>query len=117
MLTYDDDKSTPTADMSTIKMLFNSVISTPGAKFLTTDITNFYLNTQLPSSEYMKLPVKQIPDVITTHYNLKPLFHHDSLYLKIDKGMYGLKQAGILAWKDLQNHLAKFQFFPVKHTP
>ena len=38
LLTYDEDKSTPTADLSTIKILFNSVMSTPGEKFLTTDI-------------------------------------------------------------------------------
>ena len=65
----------------------------------------------------MKLPAKYIPQIIVDQYNLTPLFHKDYIYLKVDKGMYGLKQAGILAWKDLKNHLAKYQFYPVKHTP
>lgn len=38
---YPHDVSTPTADMVTAKLLFNSVISTEGAKFLTVDIKNF----------------------------------------------------------------------------
>ncbi len=32
----------PTADLLTIKLLINSVISTPGARFFTRDIKNFY---------------------------------------------------------------------------
>ena len=31
----------------TIKFLLNSVVSTPGAKFMTLDIKNFYLNTPI----------------------------------------------------------------------
>ena len=39
------DRGTPTAELLTIKLLLNSVISTPGAKFMTIDISNFYLKT------------------------------------------------------------------------
>ena len=42
------DISTPTADLTTAKLLFNSVISTPGARFVTLDLRNFYLKTPLP---------------------------------------------------------------------
>ena len=35
------DYGTPTAQLLTIKLLLNSVISTPGAKFMTIDISNF----------------------------------------------------------------------------
>ena len=52
---YPHDVSTPTADMVTAKLLFNSVISTEGAKFLTVDIKNFYLNTPMERFEYMRL--------------------------------------------------------------
>lgn len=117
LLQYANVKRTPTEDLSTIKILFNSVVSTPGDRFLTTDIKNFYLNTELPTPEYMKLQAKHIPSIITKHYNLAPIFHNEFLYLNIDKGMYGLKQAGILGWQDLKTHLAKYQFFPVRHTP
>jgi hypothetical protein len=42
---YPGDKSTRTADLTTAKILINSVISTLGATFLVIDINNFYLNT------------------------------------------------------------------------
>jgi hypothetical protein len=35
---YPDNKSTPTADPTTAKLLINSIISTPGAKFLGIDL-------------------------------------------------------------------------------
>jgi hypothetical protein len=52
---YPHDVSTLTADMVTAKVLFNSVILTEGAKFLTVDIKNFYLNTPMERFEYMRL--------------------------------------------------------------
>ena len=36
---YPFDTGTPTADLLTVKLLINSVISTPGARFFTMDIT------------------------------------------------------------------------------
>jgi hypothetical protein len=38
---YPFDVGTPTANLLTVKLLINSVISTPGAKFFTMDIKNF----------------------------------------------------------------------------
>jgi hypothetical protein len=37
--------------------------------------------------------------------------------MEIRKGMYGLKQAGLLATKLLQNRLATFGYYPARHTP
>ena len=37
---------TPTADLLTVKLLINSVISTPGAEWFTMDIRDFYLDTR-----------------------------------------------------------------------
>ena len=39
------------------------------------------------------------------------------IYIEITKGMYGLKQAGIIANLELQKHMAKYGYRPVKHTP
>jgi hypothetical protein len=44
----------PTADLLTIKLLINSVISTAGAKFMTMDIKDFYLNTPMDRYKYMR---------------------------------------------------------------
>ena len=44
-INYPGDCGTPTADLLAIKLLLNSIISTPRAKFMTMNIKNFYLNT------------------------------------------------------------------------
>ena len=44
---YPGEVATPTADMLFAKILFNSIISTKGSRFMTIDISNFYLMTPL----------------------------------------------------------------------
>ena len=56
------DCGTPTAELLTIKLLLNSVISTPGAKFMTIDISNFYLNTPMNRYKYMCMKLEMFPD-------------------------------------------------------
>jgi hypothetical protein len=46
---YPGNKATPTADLTTAKLLINSTISTPGAIFLGIDLANFFLNTPMPN--------------------------------------------------------------------
>ncbi len=46
-INYPGEVATVTADMLVAKMLFNSVISTRGARFRTMDISNFYIMTPL----------------------------------------------------------------------
>ena len=53
---YAGETFTPNADITTSQVLFNSVISTPGAKFMTININDFYLSTDMPEFEYMWLP-------------------------------------------------------------
>ena len=50
---YTGKVATPTAEILVAKLLFNSVISTKGAQFMTADISNFYLNTPLKRPEYI----------------------------------------------------------------
>ena len=98
-------------------MLLNSVISTPGAKFLTLDIKNFYLGTPMEEYEYMKIKYDTIPAEIIKQYNLQTLVHNGFVYIEVRKGMYGLKQAGVLANKNLEQLLNKDGYVKTKHTP
>ena len=83
--------STPTDTVTTAKCLFNSVISTPGAKCLIADVKNFYLNNVLPETEYMKLNIHIIPQKIIDKYALHKLVDENGcVYLEIVKDMYGL---------------------------
>jgi hypothetical protein len=42
---YAGGVNTKTADLTTVKLVNNSVISTPNARFMTGDLNDFYLNT------------------------------------------------------------------------
>ena len=44
---FPGNVGTPTADMLLVKILLNSVVSTPGAKFIAINISKFYLNTPM----------------------------------------------------------------------
>ena len=93
------DCGTPTADLFTVKLLLNSVVSTNRAKFFTLDIKNFYLNTPMERFEYMRLKTEDIPENVVEKYELKAKEEYGQVYVEIRKGMYGLPQAGILAQK------------------
>jgi hypothetical protein len=55
LIDYPWEVTTPTADLTMSKLLFNSVVSTPGATFLMMDIQHFYLNTPMKCPEFMRL--------------------------------------------------------------
>ena len=66
----------------------------------------------------MLIPLKIIPREIIDTYDLKALVGDQGwIYMRIDKGMYGLKQAGIIANQELVKHMAPVGYHPVKHTP
>ena len=97
-INYPEDVDTPTADMLSVKLLLNSVISTKGSKFMTGDIKNFYLNTPLTRYKYVRLRITDIPDEIVQEYKWKDKVTAEGyIYLEVRKGMYGLPQAGLLA--------------------
>ena len=70
---YPGDAGTPTADLLTVKILLNSIISTPNAKFMTMDIKDFYLNTPMAGYEYMRLRLSDMPKDVITHYKLNKI--------------------------------------------
>jgi hypothetical protein len=93
------------------------VLSTPDAKYMTVDIKNFYLNTPLDRYEYMRVPLGLIPQHLIDQYDLTTKAKNGFVYCEIQKGIYGLPQAGILANKLLKKRLAKFGYFEVPNTP
>ena len=118
LIDYPGSVSTDTADLTMAKLIFNSTISTPNAKFMGIDVKNFYLGTPMETYEYMRLPLNIIPQDIINWYKLTKLVHSDGyVYIEIQRGMYGLPQAGILANKQLQFFLAEDGYHPTKNTP
>ena len=70
-INYPGAVATPTAEMLVAKILFNSVTSTKDAKFMKTDISNFYLNSPLPCPEFVKIKLSNIPKEIIDEYKLR----------------------------------------------
>jgi hypothetical protein len=109
-LDYSGDVATSTADITTFKILINSTLSTKDAAMMMMDIKKYYLGTPLPRFEYMKMLLSRFPKEIIQKYNLNALAVDGLVYIEIRKGMYGLKQAGLLANKLLQTRLAPFGY-------
>ena len=70
LLDYSGTITTPTATITTAKCLFKSVVSTPAAKCVLSDIKKIYLNNALPYPEYMIFHIATIPQEIIDEYNL-----------------------------------------------
>ena len=68
---YPGDTGTPTAEMLLVKIMLNSVVSTPGARFMSIDIKNFYLATPMKRFEYIKLKLNTLPDEIIRESMMK----------------------------------------------
>jgi len=117
-INYPDGCGTPTADLLTVKLLFNSVISTEGVKFMSLDIKNFYLNTPLKRYEYLKLKLTNFPEDVIKQYNLRDkATPEDFVYVEVRKSMYGLPQAGLLAQELLEKRLEAHGYRQSKLTP
>ena len=117
-LTYSDDAASPATDLLETKILLNSTISDAekGARFLSCDLKDFFLASPMNKPEYMKVHISKFPPDIIQRYKLELLQDDNGyVYIKIKKGMYGLKQAAILAYLQLVNFLKEHGYFPEKH--
>ncbi len=52
LVNYPNNCGTQTADLLTVKLMFNSIISTPNANFMTINIKDFYLMTPMDWYKY-----------------------------------------------------------------
>jgi hypothetical protein len=79
-------------------------------------IKNYYIGTPLPRFEYMKMLLSRFPEKIIRKYNLNALAVDGWVYIENRKGVYGLKQVGLLANQLLQTRLAPFTYYTARHT-
>ena len=118
LVNYPDDFGTPTINLLTVKLLLNSIILTPMARFMTVDIKIFYLNTPLKWYKYLCLKVDDIPEDVREEYKLHgKATPYGLVYIEVCKGMYGLPQAVLLAQELLATRLAKHGHEQSKLTP
>jgi hypothetical protein len=117
LINYPGKLSMRTADLTTSKLMWNSVFSTEGAKYMCLDIKNFYLSAPLDWFEYMKMPIALFPAWIVKQYNLTKHVLNGFIYLEMLQAVWGLSQAGILANKLLHKHLLPQGYYKCANTP
>ena len=81
-------------------------MQTNGARFMSCDIKDYFLATLMAHPDFMKISLKYFPEDIIKKYNLMQLVDSNGyVYIQINKGMYGLKQAAVLAFDQLTTRL------------
>ena len=93
--------------MPNAKLHINSTISDSQlrAHYLGINISNLYLGTNMPYHQYMQVHPSKIPKEIWDEYDIN-ISPNGFVYLNICKGVYGLKEAGVLLFNKLVKALA-----------
>ena len=118
-LTYPFDAGSPAANLLETKIILNSSISDAhrGSRFMSADLKDFFLATPMARDEFMRVKLKYFPPDIRNKYHLDNTVAPDGyVYIRIKKGMYGLKQAALLAYQHLKQCLAPHGYAPVVGT-
>ena len=105
------------ADLTTSKLLWNSILSTKGARYMCLDLKNFYLTAALDYYKYMKIPLALFPEWTKKQYNLDTHIWDRFVFLEIWRAVWGLPQAGILANKLLRKWLKSHGYYECVNTP
>jgi hypothetical protein len=69
-INYQGDCGTPTANLLTVKLLLNSIISTCNAKFMTLYLKDFYLMTPIKCYEYFRMKLELFSRGVIDLYDL-----------------------------------------------
>ncbi len=98
----------------TFNCLLNSVVS-DHAFFESIDLTDFYLGTENPFPQFLKIYLDAYPDAVLSRLRLDPfvqLNRHGKRFVlfRMDKTLYGLKEAGELSNLRLVQLLSSFGF-------
>ena len=120
-IAFPGDVGTPTASLDLVKLMVNSVLSRPGAKFVCLDAANFYLQTpEMERKEYVRIKFSNIPDEFRREYGLtsdSPLVNQGWVYFAVVRGAYGLPQSGRLANDLLRKRLNAAGYHETATTP
>ena len=104
--------------MELVKLVINSVLSTKDARFACFDISNFYLGTPLDRPEYVRIKLSDNPSkAVDEYYTITTYEHAGWINFEITKGVYGLKQAGMLTNDLLDKCLGEHGYYQCATTP
>jgi hypothetical protein len=81
------------------------------------DLKNFYLSVPLDWYEFMCIPISMFPAWIVAQYDLHQKVVKGHIHLEMQRAVWGLPQAGILANKLLCKQLAPHGYYKCKQMP
>ena len=90
LIEYPRKLTTRTADLTTSKLMWNSVISMPDAHYICMYIKSFYLKTPLNCTEYKQILNELLPKEFQEAYDHQSKVRNRYIYMFIYKGMYNL---------------------------
>ena len=80
---YPRDVGTPTGSLDLVKIIINSVLSHRNAHFVSFDFKNFYFQTPMERSKYVRIKLSDIPQEFIEEYDLRETSQNDWIYFEI----------------------------------
>ena len=66
----------------------------------------------MDKAEYIMINISMIPPKCVDKYNFKEKSHNGYIFTRLTKGVYGLPQAGQIAYDSLVQHLEPYGYRP-----
>ena len=119
LLVFPGDPSSPAVSMLNSKLHINSTIydSHKGDRYLRIDIKKFYLDTLMKYYKYICVLPSMIPQEISDDpaYEIHTVVD-GFVYIIICRGIYGLKESGVIAFEQLLHKLEPYGYVPMHFT-
>jgi hypothetical protein len=112
LITCDGESSVRTVDINTVKLHWNSVVSTPNAKYMRLHTENFYLTAAFEYFEYMKMLLSLFPVWIVEQYGNNTIKRQRLRSMEMQYFWVGDKVAQdmyTLSWHPGQENLVNYQ--------
>ena len=113
---YPGHVSSHVAAMPAIKILLNAVVS-EDANFMTIDIKDYFIMHALDRPEFVRVPLRSIPNDIRKEFDLDKYSIKGHVYFRASKTIYGLPQAGLLSEVSLIKLLRNNDYIQCPNTP
>ena len=117
MIDYTGEVSTPTSDLTTMKLHVNSAISDVKLRYICMDVKYFYLKNKMDRYEYIIIHISMIPQEFVYKYDITEKAHNGYIHARLTKGMYGLPQSERISHDTLVKYLEPYEYHPSRNNP
>jgi hypothetical protein len=115
--TYDGPRSSPTIDILGVKLFLNAIVSDDNCTHITADIKDCFIKHDLDEPEYLSFPITWIPQEHREEFGVANFPETATLLYQVDKALYGMPQASMIAHREITSLLALHGYHLSKTTP